>query len=215
MKKFPLRSLFALAVFAFSSPLLAGEGQQRLERFLHDLTTIKAGFVQTLNNAAGELIEKSEGIMAVQRPGMFRLEYQNPYEQMYVADGNNLWFYDRDLEQVTVKPQSDALGSTPALLLSTTEPLENNFEVREKGEHEGFHWLELNPKDPDSNFDYVTLAMDGDILRAMEMVDGFGQTTRLLFDPMVRNPGLASDVFSFTPPPGVDVIGEPVIEDAE
>lgn len=215
MKKYSLRSLFALTVFAFSSPLLAGEGQQRLERFLDHLTTIKAAFVQTLNNASGELIEKSEGIMAVQRPGLFRLEYQNPYEQMYVADGRNIWFYDRDLEQVTVKPQSEALGSTPALLLSTTEPLEKNFEIREKGEHEGFFWLELNPKDPDSNFDFVTLAMDGDILRAMEMVDGFGQTTRLYFDPMVRNPELAGDVFNFTPPPGVDVIGEPVVEGSE
>jgi outer membrane lipoprotein carrier protein len=146
---------------------------------------------------------------------MFHLQYQNPYEQLYVADGNNLWMYDRDLEQVTVKPQADALGSTPVLLLSTAEPLATNFEVRELGEHEGFYWLELNPKDPDSNFDFVKLAMDGETLRAMEMVDGFGQTTRLYFDPMVRNPTLDGDVFSFTPPPGVDVIGEPVPEGAE
>lgn len=215
MKKYSLRSLFAFSLLCFSPLLHAGEGQQRLERFLDDLTTIKAGFVQTLNNPAGELIEKSEGIMAVERPGMFRLEYQNPYEQLYVADGRNLWFYDRDLEQVTVKPQAESLGSTPALLLSTTEPLENNFEIRELGEHEGFIWLELNPKDADSNFDYVKLALDGDILRAMEMVDGFGQTTRLLFDPMVRNPELAADVFQFTPPPGVDVIGEPVVKGGE
>ncbi|MDH5785947.1 MAG: outer membrane lipoprotein chaperone LolA [Chromatiales bacterium] len=215
MKFFSLRSVAVVSVFLFSSSLQAGEGQQRLERFLNGLTTIKAGFVQTLNNASGELIEKSEGIMAVQRPGMFRLEYQNPYEQMYVADGENIWFYDRDLEQVTVKPQSEALGSTPAMLLSTTEPLENNFTISEKGKHEGFFWLELKPKDPDSNFDLVTLAMDGDILRAMEMVDGFAQTTRLYFEPMVRNPKLASDIFDFTPPPGVDVIGEPVSEGAE
>lgn len=210
MKKNTLGSLLALPLFGFSSLLQAGEGQQRLENFLNELTTIKAAFVQTLNNAAGELIEKSEGIMAVERPGMFHLQYQNPYEQLYVADGKNIWFYDRDLEQVTVKPQSDALGSTPALLLSTVEPLETNFEVRELGEHEGFFWLELNPKDADSNFDFVKLAMDGDILRAMEMVDGFGQTTRLYFDPMSRNPQLADDVFRFVPPAGVDVIGEAI-----
>ncbi len=209
MKKFSLTSLFVLSLLCFSSLLHAGEGQQRLERFLHQLTTIKAGFVQTLNNADGELIEKSEGIMAVERPGMFRLEYQNPYEQLYVADGRNIWFYDRDLEQVTVKPQSEALGSTPALLLSTTDPLETNFEIREVGLKEGgLYWLELNPKDPDSNFEFVRLAMKGDLLHAMEMVDGFGQTTRLLFDPMVRNPQLSADIFQFTPPPGVDVIGE-------
>ncbi len=209
MKKNVLGSLLALSLFGFSSLLHAGEGQQRLERFLNELTTIKAAFVQTLNNAAGELIEKSEGIMAVQRPGLFRLQYQNPYEQLYVADGKNIWFYDRDLEQVTVKPQSDALGSTPALLLSTVEPLETNFEVREVGLKDGgLYWLELNPKDADSNFDFVKLAMDGDTLRAMEMVDGFGQSTRLYFDPMTRNPELAADVFTFTPPAGVDVIGE-------
>lgn len=207
MKKFPLASLLASTLLLFSS-LSHASGQQQLENFLKDLITIKAAFVQTLNNGAGELIEKSEGIMAVQRPGMFHLQYQNPYEQLYVADGKNIWMYDRDLEQVTVKPQEDALGSTPALLLSTTEPLENNFDISELGEHEGFFWLELNPKDADSNFDFVRLAMDGDILRAMEMVDGFGQTTRLYFDPMVRNPELEKDVFKFTPPPGVDVIGE-------
>ena len=208
MKKNILGSLLALSLFGFSSLLQAGEGQQRLESFLHELTTIKAAFVQTLNNADGELIEKSEGIMAVERPGMFRLEYQNPYEQLYVADGKNIWFYDRDLEQVTVRPQSDSLGSTPAMLLSTVEPLETNFEVRELGEHEGFFWLELNPRDADSNFDFVKLAMDGEILRAMEMVDGFGQTTRLYFEPMSRNPQLDADVFRFVPPAGVDVIGE-------
>lgn len=215
MKKFSLRTLLAAVLLVVSPLVSAGEGQERLERFLYDLTTIKAAFVQTLNNAAGELVEKSEGIMAVERPGRFRLEYQNPYEQLYVADGLNIWFYDRDLEQVTVKPQSEALGSTPALLLSTTEPLEVNFEVRELGIHEGFAWLELNPKDPDSNFDFVKLAMEGDILRAMEMVDGFGQTTRLYFDPMSRNPQLDMSVFLFTPPPGVDVIGEPALEAME
>lgn len=204
------RATGALFLFLFTSVSYAASGQAQLEQFLKDLVTIKAGFVQTLNNAAGELIEKSEGIMAVQRPGLFRLQYQNPYEQVYVADGNNIWFYDRDLEQVTVKPQADALGSTPALLLSTEEPLDKNFEVRELGKHEGFQWLELNPKDAGSNFDVVKLAMKDNLLHAMEMIDGFGQSTRLLFDPMVRNPQLDKGIFDFTPPPGVDVIGEAI-----
>jgi outer membrane lipoprotein carrier protein len=208
MKKFIALSLLALTSLLFTPLLYAGEGQQRMEAFLEGLTTIKAGFVQTLNNAAGELIEKSEGMMAVERPGKFRLQYENPYEQLYVADGKNIWMYDRDLEQVSVKPQSEALGSTPALLLSTTEPMATNFEIRELGEHEGFVWLELNPREADSNFDFVKLALEGDLLRAMEMVDGFGQTTRLYFDPLVRNPQLDAALFRFVPPPGVDVIGE-------
>lgn len=209
MNKGLLTTLLGGCLLFTASPLLqAGEGQQKLEGFLQNLVTIKAAFVQTLNNQRGELVEKSEGLMAVERPGKFRLHYQNPYEQLYVADGKRLWMYDRDLEQVTVKPQSEALGSTPALLLSTTEPLENNFAVRELGEHEGFLWLELKPKDAGSNFEFVKLAMEGDTLRAMEMVDGFGQATRLYFDPLVRNPQLEKGIFHFTPPPGVDVIGE-------
>ena len=142
------------------------------------------------------------------RPGKFRLQYTNPYEQLYVADGHKMWMYDRDLEQVTVKEQSDALGSTPALLLSSSEPLKNNFTITELGAHEGFQWLELKPKAADSNFDYVRLALEGDVLRAMEMVDGFGQTTRLFFETVERNPRLSADKFHFQPPPGVDVIGE-------
>ena len=184
------------------------EGQTRLERFLSQLDTMEAQFVQTLINPRGELIEESRGMLWLSRPGKFRLHYTNPYEQLYVADGSKMWMYDRDLEQVTVKEQTDALGSTPALLLSSSEPLENNFSIKELGAHEGFLWLELKPKAADSNFDFVRLAIEGDVLRAMEMVDGFGQTTRLFFETVVRNQKIADDKFRFQPPPGVDVIGE-------
>ncbi len=209
MFKSLFRFLFAAVLLA---PLFAhaavGEGQAHLERFLSQLVTMEAQFVQTLINPRGEMIEESRGTLWLSRPGKFRLHYTNPYEQLYVADGNKIWMYDRDLEQVTVKPQSDALGSTPALLLSTSEPLEKNFTFIELGAHEGFQWLELKPKAADSNFDYVRLALEGDVLRAMEMVDGFGQTTRLFFETVVRNPKLSADKFRFQPPPGVDVIGE-------
>ncbi len=185
-----------------------GEGQARLERFLSQLTTMEAQFVQTLINPRGELVEESRGMLWLSRPGKFRLQYTNPYEQLYVADGDKMWMYDRDLEQVTVKKQTDALGSTPALLLSSSEPLENNFSIKELGAHEGFQWLELEPKAADSNFDFVRLAIEGEVLRAMEMVDGFGQTTRLFFETVERNKKISDDKFHFRPPPGVDVIGE-------
>ncbi|MFO7593930.1 MAG: outer membrane lipoprotein chaperone LolA [Pseudomonadota bacterium] len=196
------------SLLLLSGSAYAGEGQQRLERFLDGLDTMQADFIQTLTNARGELMEESRGKLWLSRPGKFRLHYTNPYEQLYVADGRNIWMYDRDLEQVTVKPQGDALGSTPAMLLSSEVPMEENFLIEEEGFHEGFQWLRLKPKAADSNFDYVRLAMEGDVLRAMEMVDGFGQTTRLYFDTVNRNPSLNSERFTFEPPPGVDVIGE-------
>ena len=203
--RFVFAAVLLMPLFAYAAP---GEGQARLERFLSSLDTMEAQFVQTLINPRGEMVEESRGTLWLSRPGKFRLHYTNPYEQLYVADGDKMWMYDRDLEQVTVKEQSDALGSTPALLLSSSEPLENNFTFTELGAHEGFQWLELEPRAADSNFDYVRLALEGDVLRAMEMVDGFGQTTRLFFETVERNPALAADTFLFQPPPGVDVIGE-------
>jgi len=202
------RGVLSLLLLAMAATVQAGEGEARLDRFLDGLHTMEAKFIQTLIDPRGELIEESHGTLWLSRPGRFRLHYSNPYEQLYVADGEKIWMYDKDLEQVTVKPQSDALGSTPAMLLSTTEPLQQNFAISELGAHEGFQWLELKPLAADSNFDFVRLALEGDVLRAMEMVDGFGQTTRLYFESVVRNPQLAADKFQFEPPPGVDVIGE-------
>jgi outer membrane lipoprotein carrier protein len=206
-----LNKVFSLCVLLACSTLLsvhAAEGQQRLEGFLDGMTTMEADFIQTLHDARGELVEQSAGQLWLARPGRFRLHYTNPYDQLYVADGERVWMYDRDLEQVTVRAQSEALSGAPALLMTASEPLEENFVIKELGKHEGFHWLELIPRDRDSNFDFVRLAIEEKTLRAMEMVDGFGQTTRLLFDRVERNPGLRADAFRFTPPPGVDVIGD-------
>jgi outer membrane lipoprotein carrier protein len=207
MLKMVLR-IAALLLMGLAGAAQAGEGEAKLDRFLDGLKTMEAGFIQTLLDPRGELIEESRGSLRLSRPSRFRLQYTNPYEQLYVADGKKIWMYDRDLEQVTVKPQSNALGSTPAMLLSTTEPLKNSFSITELGAHEGFQWLELKPLAGDSNFDFVRLALEGDVLRAMEMVDGFGQTTRLYFETVERNPMLAKETFRFEPPPGVDVIGE-------
>lgn len=206
MKK--LFRYLALVLLVLSTPVLAGEGQAKLDRFLDGLKTMQANFIQTLTNARGEMMEESRGQLWLSRPGKFRLQYVSPYEQLYVADGRNIWMYDRDLEQVTVKPQDDTLGSTPAMLLSSEAPLTENFTIKEEGAHEGFQWLLLKPRAADSNFDYLRLAIEGDVLRAMEMVDGFGQTTRLYLETVVRNPEVPEEKFSFTPPPGVDVIGE-------
>lgn len=200
--------IFTLVSIAFAAVAYAGEGQQRLDRFMDELGTMRAQFVQSVVEPDGSVVEQSEGELLVSRPGRFRLEYLKPYRQTYVADGKRIWMYDRDLEQVTVREQEMTLGSTPALLLSGTEPLSENFEVIELGDHEGFTWLELRPRAKDASFEYVRLALEPTTLRAMEMVDGFGQMTRLYFDRIERNPEIAPAAFQFKPPAGVDVIGE-------
>ena len=200
--------LFTGLLLSVALPAAAGAGQERLQHFLDGLVTMRAEFVQSLVDPNMKVLEESSGILQVKRPGKFRLSYRQPYEQLYVADGERMWMYDKDLEQITVKKEEQALGSTPALLLSGTEPLENNFNIEELGEHEGFQWLELKPKEKDANFEYIRLALEGDELRAMEMTDGFAQTTRLYFSKMERNPKIDAAEFSFIPPPGVDVIGD-------
>lgn len=204
-----LRHLPALLlILLFATAAQAGEGKARLERFFKGLHTMRAEFVQTLVDKSQRVKEQSEGVMLLSRPGRFRFEYTKPYSQLYVADGKKVWMYDKDLEQVTVRPQAQALGSTPALLLSSDVPLEKNFTLKELGEHEGFVWLELKPKEKDATFSYIRLALEKDTVRAMEMVDSFGQMTRIYFDKVTRNPKIDAGQFKFTPPPDVDVVGD-------
>lgn len=198
----------ATALLLFLTTAYAGEGQQRLDEFMNGLDSMKARFVQTLVEPDGTILEKSEGEIWILRPGRFRLEYLEPYRQTYVADGDRVWVYDRDLEQVTVRMQAETLGDTPALLLSGSEPLEQNFTMNELGAHEGFTWVELFPKSNEASFNRVRLALEPKTLRAMEMVDGFGQVTRLFFDRIERNVPVDAAQFRFTPPDNVDVIGD-------
>ena len=204
-----MKALFLTTILLLHTTLsLAGEGRDRLENFLNRLETMEAGFIQTLKSPKKEELERSEGRIWLTRPNQFRLTYQTPFEQIIVADGVKMWLYDKELEQVTVKPQDDSIGSSPASLLAGTKPLNEEFRIEELGLHEGFEWINLYPKAPDASFDYIRVAMEGELLRAIEMVDGFGQQTRLYFDQITLNRPIDKSRYRFTPPPGVDVIGE-------
>lgn len=203
------RLIMVFMLLATANSWAANEGKKALDGFLAKLTTLQSDFVQSLVDANGKVLDESEGVMQISRPGKFRLEYTSgSNSQLYVADGKKVWIFDRDLDQVTVKNQEEALGSTPALLLSSTAPIEKNFRVKELGFHEGFQWLELKPLKSEGSFEYVKLALEGNTLRAMEMIDGFGQSTRLFFKSVQRNPKIADKQFKFTPPEGVDVVGD-------
>jgi outer membrane lipoprotein carrier protein len=166
-----------------------------------------------VTDANGKLIQQGQGEMMIARPGRFRWEYRRPYEQLIIADGHKLWVYDPELEQVTVKPVDEALGNTPALLLSGVHPLEQDFTVREaRAPGDRLHWVELLPKAEDSQFERILLGFSGGQsggqLQQMALHDSFGQVTRLDFENMQRNLPLAPSLFRFEPPAGVDVVGE-------
>lgn len=203
----------ALAFGAFSiqaapdSPE-AQVGRQRVEKFLHGLQGLQAQFEQVLTDRSGQVIERSHGVLAIRRPDRFRWDYRQPYEQVIVADGERVWLYDSDLAQVTVRKLDETLSATPAMLLSGEGALEENFSVVDSARDGGLEWVRLEPRRDDTDFKWVRLGFDSGALAYMELADKLGQTTRLEFSNLERNPPLDPARFTFTPPPGVDVIGD-------
>jgi outer membrane lipoprotein carrier protein len=184
----------------------AGEGPKHLQAFLDNLVTLQARFEQSILDKTHSRAERFQGVFSLKRPGQFRWDYHEPYEQLIVADGNRIWVYDSDLEQVSNRSQKDALRGTPAQLLSDTAPLDANFEVIDLGESQDMNWVELIPRDEESQFIRILLAFVGTELRRMEMADQFGQVTRFQFYDTRRNPELSDELFVFVPPPEFDVL---------
>jgi outer membrane lipoprotein carrier protein len=204
-KKALLLLLIVLPVF----PIAAEEAPvQRLRNFLAKANTLQAEFSQVVIDEAGSPRQRTSGVFYLQRPGKFRWDYKKPYSQEIVSNGGKVWFYDVDLEQVTAKRLDDAIGSTPALLLSGEVALEKNFKIENQGMDEGLFWIKLVPKAEDSGFKYVLIGLDGDTLAGMELSDNFGQLTRIYFTGVKTGLKLDRSLFEFRPPPGVDVFEE-------
>ena len=173
--------------------------------YFKNVDTLQARFTQVLFDAAEIPTEQSKGTITVQHPDRFHLEYTEPYHQIYVADGQRLWAYDEDLEQVTVKKQAGMLANSPAMLLSNPQGLTDNYTVT-KLAGAGPDRFELTPKRADSHFERLVLSFADGKLRYMELHDSFGQMTRLEFDQVKKNPLVDSALFRFKPPPNVDII---------
>lgn len=191
------------------APALAWAGAvEQVRHYLDSTRTLRADFSQTVVGKAGRKPQHSSGTLAISRPGKLRWEIQKPYPQLMVGDGDKFWIYDPELKQVTVRKMGQAIGSTPAALLSGSTDLEKNFALKEGGEVEGLNWVEALPKSSDSGFEKVRLGFAGNELKAMELLDNFGQTTQVRFSRIERNPALPATLFKFTPPAGADVVGE-------
>jgi outer membrane lipoprotein carrier protein len=205
--------LRALALAALLLPWSAGadgpadaRAATRLEAALAGLSSLRAEFRQTVTDAGGRETESAAGTVALARPGKFRWDYRTP-EQLIVSDGTTVWLYDVELEQVTVRPVADALVGTPAQLLSGEADLGASFAITDGGTEDGLAWSRLEPKSAEGDFRELRVGIADGELRRMVLVDRLGQTTRLDFDRIERNPRLDPDSFRFSPPPGVDVIG--------
>jgi outer membrane lipoprotein carrier protein len=180
----------------------------QLKNFLSTSKSFSADFKQVLINELGNPVQTSYGVFYLQRPGKFRWNYAKPFQQEIVSTGGKVWFYDVDLEQVTIKNLDNSVGSTPALLLSGQVSLEDNFTMEEQGVEGDMQWIRLVPKKPEGSFKYVTIGLEKGKLAGMELMDNFGQLTRIYFSKILLNPPLKPTLFDFTPPKGVDVFTE-------
>lgn len=180
-----------------------------LNAFIKDAKTVQAEFSQTLLDKSAQVIQESTGTMLFERPGKFRWIYKTPYEQLIVGDGDKVWFYDEDLNQVTVRQLDLAIGSSPAALLAGNHAIEENFEIVELGLQNQIEWLEAIPKTSESSFEFIQLGFSQTgTLQLMVLRDNFGQTTLLTFTDLKQNIDLPADTFTFVPPDDADVISD-------
>jgi len=189
-------------------PCALASSLERFSEFIAGTITAQGEFEQKIFDGNHKLLQESRGVLAFSRPGKFRWTYVKPYAQLIVGDGSKVWIYDEDLKQVTVKKLDQALGSTPAALLAGNNEAMRSFSLSDKGIKDGVEWLEALPRDKESNFERIRMGFDSSGLRVMELVDSFGQTTILRFNSLERNPRLSPSLFRFSPPKGVDVIGD-------
>ena len=191
--------LFASATYAEETPIT------ELKNFLQSSAVMSADFRQVSLDKAGQPAQSRLGRFYLSRPGKFRWNYQKPYAQEIVSNGGKVWFYDADLDQVTIKKLDDSLGSTPALLLTGQINLEEKFKLEEQGKDEDMHWVKLIPKDEEGGFKYILIGMEKGQLSGMELSDNFGQLTRVYFSNIQLNPAIDESMFIFKVPKGADV----------
>lgn len=209
-----IRSVFIiLAVFILAVPQAradgADPGESLVSGFVKDVITLEARFEQALIDAEGEVVERSTGTLEIERPGKFRWSYEDPYEQWLVADGRNIWSYDLDLMQVTVKPQADALANTPALLLGGDEDALSQFRFDGSSVEEGTTWVRMIPVDTSSGFERMELGFEAGSLTRMVFFDNLEQTTFVALYDVRSNEPIEADRFVFEVPEDADLVGTP------
>jgi outer membrane lipoprotein carrier protein len=207
-----VRTLVRLAGAALlsctSTFIQASPGIDSLKYFFDQINSFEAAFGQEVLDETMDSLDHGKGKVWIKRPGLFRWDYEPPEAQEIVGDGDRVWIYDIELEQVTVRNQQQALGRTPAILLAGSGDLEQNYTVIDIGTQGRFDWVNLIPLDEESGFTEIRIGFEDNRLRLMELLDNLGQRTRMSFVDLKENQPISDSIFNFVPPPGVDVIDE-------
>ncbi|HPU20176.1 MAG TPA: outer membrane lipoprotein chaperone LolA [Alicycliphilus sp.] len=208
-----MKKAVAAILIAASGQWASADGLKSLENFMKTAHSGRADFTQIVTappkDGQAQRPKQSSGSFAFQRPGRFKFVYQKPFEQTIVADGQTLWLYDVDLNQVTQRAQAQALGSTPAALLASAPDmaaLRADYALEAAPEQDGLQWVQATPKARDGQLKSVRVGFEGDKLAALDILDSFGQRSQIRFTGMQLNPALPAGSFQFKPPAGADLL---------
>jgi len=199
------RGLLAGAMLMLACAAAHADAVATLRDFVRDVKSGRATFTQTVTSPDGAKTKTSRGTFEFARPNRFRFQYSKPFEQLIVADGTKVWVYDTDLNQVSTRKLANALGATPAALLAGGS-LDADFDLSAQPSRDGLEWVKATPKAKDSTFRSVAIGFRGKDLAVIEIMDAFGQRSRLEFAAFAPNSSVSADDFRFVPPPGADVI---------
>jgi outer membrane lipoprotein carrier protein len=192
----------ALGAAAFAA---RADAADTLREFVREVKSGKADFTQTVTSPDGKRAKTSSGHFEFERPNRFRFEYVKPFEQLIVGDGHKVWIYDADLNQVSARGIGQALGATPAALLAGGS-LDKDFTLEALPDKDGLARAQATPRAKDGSFQSLVVGFKGKDLAAIEILDSFGQRSRIDFSDFAANVALPAKDFEFKPPPGADVI---------
>lgn len=205
MLKIKLFIVVSLATFSCTA---FADGVKSLRDFYNQTHAMRAEFSQVVTDKQGRKVQEVQGEMQLKRPNKFRWDYNKPYEQQIVSDGKQVWLYDTELAQVTVRALSKALGSSPAALLAGDDTLDKSFKFTNANQNNDIDWVKAEPKIEDSGFESILLGFKAGELKEMELIDSFGLQTKISFSKIEQNPSLDNKTFLFKTPKGVDVVKE-------
>ena len=201
-----------LSILACSQLAMAG-AMESLENFVKTARSGRADFTQVVTapgrDGQAARSKTSTGTFEFSRPNRFRFNYKKPFEQTIVADGQTLWLYDVDLNQVTARKQAQVLGSTPAALIASSpdlNALKKDFNLEAVADRDGMQWVQATPKAKDGQLNSVKVGFRGNDLTALDILDSFGQRSVITFSKLELNTGVSAEAFQFKPPQGADVV---------
>ncbi len=197
-----------ILLLSFISVSFAKSGQDSLQSHLQNYKHLSGQFTQIISSEQSNHTQSSSGEFWIKKPSQFRWHYSTPYIQKIISNGEKLWVYDEDLEQVTIKNAAESIDSSPLAIILGSTSLEQLFNISQLADKGDLQWLQLTPKTDSSGFEFINVGFNNGLLSRMVFQDNFGQTTRLLFTGVSVYTPIDSDKFEFEAPEGTDVFDE-------